>query len=207
MDPIDRQAAIDAIFSEPLYESGMKKRDADVVVPAIYEKIKTLPSAQQDCTECSEYDNETKSCPKYCDVIRQTLAEAKPERTDCNNCNEYDNEMKDCPHYCEVMRSTEDGLQIEAYCNKRKLPEEVQEPTFEQIKEYCHRRCLTIITNDLYHDLITAYSAQPERTGRWVKISPAGIYECNLCGKYVMTDEIKAYAFCHGCGARMEGQE
>ena len=45
-DTIYRQAAIDAIFSEPLYKSGMKKRDADVVVPAIFEKIKALPSAQ-----------------------------------------------------------------------------------------------------------------------------------------------------------------
>lgn len=42
-DTISRQAVLDAIFSEPLYESGMKKRDADAVVPAIYEKIKALP--------------------------------------------------------------------------------------------------------------------------------------------------------------------
>ena len=46
IDLIERQKAIDAIFSEPLYKSGMKKRDADVVVPVIYEKIKSLPSAQ-----------------------------------------------------------------------------------------------------------------------------------------------------------------
>ena len=45
-DLINRQAALDTIFSEPLYKSGMKKRDADVVVPVIYEKIKSLPSAQ-----------------------------------------------------------------------------------------------------------------------------------------------------------------
>lgn len=62
-DLIDRQAAIDAIFSEPLYEPGMKKRNADVVVLAIYEKIKSLPSAQRTgrwiwddegyhCSEC-----------------------------------------------------------------------------------------------------------------------------------------------------------
>ena len=42
-DTVSRQAALDAIFSEPLYESGMKKRDADIVVPAIYEKIEALP--------------------------------------------------------------------------------------------------------------------------------------------------------------------
>ena len=45
---ISQQAAIDAVFNEPLYESGMKRRYADVVVPAIYEKIKSLPSAQPE---------------------------------------------------------------------------------------------------------------------------------------------------------------
>ena len=53
-DLISRQAAIDAIFGEPLYESGMKKRDADAVVPAIYEKIKSLPSAQPKVLACGE---------------------------------------------------------------------------------------------------------------------------------------------------------
>lgn len=47
-DLISRTQAIDAIFSEPLYKCGMKKRDADAVVPAIYEKIKSLPSAQPE---------------------------------------------------------------------------------------------------------------------------------------------------------------
>jgi hypothetical protein len=49
-------------------------------------------------------------------------------------------------------------------------------------------------------------SAEPERkTGKWLKISPAGIYECSECGQAVMTGDIEAYKFCHGCGAKMEG--
>ena len=39
--------------------------------------------------------------------------------------------------------------------------------------------------------------------GKWVKISPANIYECSKCGKNVMTDDISEYYFCHGCGADM----
>jgi len=39
------------------------------------------PSAQQDCTECAEYDHERHYCQKYCDVIRRTLGKAKQERT------------------------------------------------------------------------------------------------------------------------------
>lgn len=46
--------------------------------------------------------------------------------------------------------------------------------------------------------------AQPERIkGHWIKISPANIYECSECGKSVMTNDICAYDFCHGCGADM----
>lgn len=58
-DVISRQKAIDVIFSEPLYETGMKKRSAEEVVPAIFEKIKALPPEQKkgrwvDNTYCSE---------------------------------------------------------------------------------------------------------------------------------------------------------
>ena len=42
------------------------------------------------------------------------------------------------------------------------------------------------------------------KTGHWIKISPAGIYECSECGQNVMTSDICAYKFCHGCGAKME---
>ena len=50
-------------------------------------------------------------------------------------------------------------------------------------------------------------SAQPQRKkGKWIKISPANIYECSECGKNAMTDDISAYDFCHGCGADMRGE-
>ena len=54
--------------------------------------------------------------PKHTEKCTETHA------CDCTKCNEYDNEEKTCPHYCEVRRSTEDGLQVETYCKKRKLP-------------------------------------------------------------------------------------
>ena len=47
----------------------------------------------------------------------------------------------------------------------------------------------------------------PVRHGHWIKISPAGIYECSECGKNVMTSDIEAYEYCHGCGARMDEEE
>ena len=44
-------------------------------------------------------------------------------------------------------------------------------------------------------------------TGEWKQISPARIYECSECGQNVMTNDIEAYKFCHGCGAKMGGEE
>lgn len=51
-------------------------------------------------------------------------------------------------------------------------------------------------------------SAEPERKkGKWIKISPANIYECSVCHQNVMTEDIEAYLFCHHCGADMRGSE
>ena len=47
----------------------------------------------------------------------------------------------------------------------------------------------------------------PVRHGYWIKISPAGIYECSECRKNVMTEDIDAYEWCHGCGAKMDEEE
>lgn len=49
---------------------------------------------------------------------------------------------------------------------------------------------------------------QEPKTGHWIRISPAEIYECSECGQNVMTSDICVYKFCHGCGAKMvEPQE
>lgn len=45
---------------------------------------------------------------------------------------------------------------------------------------------------------------QEPKAGHWIKISPAGIYECSECHQNVMTNDIDAYGYCHGCGCRME---
>lgn len=71
----------------------------------------------------------------------------------------------------------------------------------------------TIMDRDEWEDvcMTTANeipSAQPERkTGRWLQISPAKIYECSECAQMVMTDDISCYKYCHGCGAYMGGGE
>lgn len=71
-------------------------------------------------------------------------------------------------------------------------------------------RCGAVIDQcglETAHDLIEELPPTQPKRGKWIKISPANIYECSECGKSVMTNDICAYDFCHGCGADMrEGQ-
>lgn len=50
-----------------------------------------------------------------------------------------------------------------------------------------------------------AIEAEPVRRGRWIRISPARIYECSICGQNIMAKYIDCYKFCFGCGAKMDG--
>lgn len=40
--------------------------------------------------------------------------------------------------------------------------------------------------------------------GRWIRVSPARIYECSICGQNIMAKYIDCYKFCFGCGAKMD---
>ena len=61
----------------------------------------------------------------------------------------------------------------------------------------------TAIKCDLAIRALSPVNTQEPKTGRWKQISPARIYECDICGQNVMTDNIRAYRYCHGCGAKM----
>ena len=93
----------------------------------------------------------------------------------------------------------------------------------EQIEEYCHKRCLVLITADLYdkltHHSFKTATAQPERsTGKWIqetkhyKDSEQEFYyyeeRCSECGtkRKIGWADVR---YCPMCGARMvkEGEE
>lgn len=56
-------------------------------------------------------------------------------------------------------------------------------------------KCITAVED--------APTIEERKKGKWVKISPSGIYECSVCGQNVMTQDIDVYLYCHGCGAVM----
>lgn len=80
---------------------------------------------------------------------------------------------------------------VEAYDGIRNMPD-IEKARIDEISN-----CIAAIVNE--KPIMTI------KTGRWKRISPAGIYECSECGQNVMTGDIECYRFCHGCGAMMEG--
>ena len=121
-DLISRQAAIDEaeewIETYNSGRGGQRERDA---IKHVISGIKKLPSAQPEpsdavyrlykrayeagqrnarpelhfdewCTDCKEYDQERRRCPRWNKVIRETLKDAQPEQPEIIRC-------KDCKFY------------------------------------------------------------------------------------------------------------
>lgn len=68
--------------------------------------------------------------------------------------------------------------------------------------EYCGAE----FDEDMQKMLCDRIKDLPSAEPKWLKISPAGIYECSECHQNVMTGDIEEYHFCHHCGARMDAE-
>lgn len=82
------------------------------------------------------------------------------------------------------------------------LPFAQPEITEAQVKEYCEKRCLVVLSSDSFHRLKSA-----QRTGRWIWDDEG--YHCSECfyHAYGNTSEVMLgdFKFCPNCGAEMEG--
>lgn len=67
--------------------------------------------------------------------------------------------------------------------------------------------CRACYIEDILDDVENCPAADvvERKTGKWVKISPAGIRECSLCHHSILTSDIDVYKFCFSCGAKMIG--
>ena len=94
-----------------------------------------------------------------------------------------------------------------AIFNIQKLPPAQSEVTEEAVKDYCRKRCLTVMTNDCFYKLT---SAQPERkTGKWIERwhenkHVIGDMACSVCGTQMTSTFPKT---CPSCGADMRGEQ
>ena len=91
------------------------------------------------------------------------------------------------------------------------------EPTERQVVDYCNKRCLVVLSADLFHELKASYGKLPKR-GEWIEDTTTyagpGLsnYKCSLCGKICGTwrsglEPSELPNWCGNCGADMRKME
>ncbi len=80
------------------------------------------------------------------------------------------------------------------------------EPTEEQVKEYCRKRCLVIVTSELFNEMKARWSAEPVRHGRWIVEEWINTIFCSECGNswHIMDNDTETFNYCPNCGAKMQ---
>ena len=94
------------------------------------------------------------------------------------------------------------------------LPSAQPEITQEDVELYCRRRCLTLITDELYNEMKIRWSAQPEpKKGKWLRYGEDGYlnsvdtvhWQCDQCLESYFGRTKRIPNYCPNCGAKMEG--
>ena len=100
----------------------------------------------------------------------------------------------------------EDYKSMEQTVNKLTKALADAEPTEEQVKEYCRKRCLVIVTSELFNEMKARWSAEPVRHGHWIE--EIGMFLCSECGDSWGTETeemVRSFNYCPNCGAKMRG--
>jgi len=87
----------------------------------------------------------------------------------------------------------------------KNLPSAQPEPTYEQVEEYCKKRCLHVVTADFFE------STKPQRLGHWIlydkRFPWRTWYKCSECGNYLDFSGVNGGRgetnYCPNCGAKM----
>ena len=85
------------------------------------------------------------------------------------------------------------------------LPSTQPEITEDDVKEYCRKRCLIVVTSDLYDEMMKRWS-QPEREkGKWIDVrcGTVSLWACSKCGEVYAEN----FHYCPNCGADMREGE
>lgn len=80
------------------------------------------------------------------------------------------------------------------------------EPTEEQVKEYCRKRCLVIVNSELFNEMKARWSAESVGQGHWTNhLREDGATDgtfCSQCDGEIDRDSRPNY--CPNCGVKMD---
>ena len=109
----------------------------------------------------------------------------------------------ECNPYGKPTLDFESGKRVMKHLEQ--MPPVQPEITQEQLEEYCKKRCLTVITDDLFYKLTSG----SKNTATWLIRKWGDDAKCSNCGRtfkdvYDMDNHDR---FCRFCGNKMEGIE
>ena len=190
MRTIDADAALKALRKCQTYLYDARDPELKIELSSAEAAIKELPTIQPEKAQLSPEDTTSDLISRQ--AARHALCNAvhKGEDVPCEN------QTASClwtgTRVCDFVR------EIDA------LPSVQPEPTYEQVEEYCKKRCLHVVTADFFE------STKPQRLGHWIKhIDPfdGEQYECSECGVLWEftegTPEDNEAYYCPKCGAKM----
>ena len=173
--------------------SPLTKELEDALKMAIKALETTCIEDYPTCTECEHYDSEKHYCPRFCQVIKDTLAEAQP--TEMRDATEE--ERKSVKDYVESISKPTGFNFYEAQPSEDCISRQKALDCFEQ----------TNTRQGAKYAIETLPSVTPQRPkGKWIEIEiDAGefIYKCSKCGMRV----VNPYKYCPMCGSYNGGEE
>lgn len=94
----------------------------------------------------------------------------------------------------------------------RELPSAQPEITEDDVKEYCRKRCLIVVTSNFYEEMMKRWSQPERKNGKWIPVTNGrGGHECSLCHSYApsfQTGDEWLTDYCPCCGSDMrEGEK
>lgn len=114
--------------------------------------------------------------------------------------------MEACPHYDCANRNSFGYCKttgcINPNYNFRSLTVNA-EPTEEQVKEYCRKRCLAIVDSELFNEMKVKHgywARRPLWKNEPLEYTTANYYRCSVCNhpSWAITD------YCPHCGSKMD---
>lgn len=84
------------------------------------------------------------------------------------------------------------------------------EPKEEQVKEYCRKRCLAVVDNELFNEMKARWSAEPVRHGHWIR--KGYDIECSECHARIDERDLRwaidtEAKYCLNCGCKMDEKD
>lgn len=181
-DLISRKEAIDELrkFKPEIIPYEKARIYVKETVKTMYDRIVELPSVQPEVLACG--NGELVAQPEPTDIDAKEAVYNLAEKIGIHQLFALTVELRGEPIQPEL--------------------------TYEQVEEYCKRRCLHVVTADFFE------STKPQRLGHWIKhIDPfdGEQYECSECGVLWEfndgTPEDNEAFYCPKCGVKMKGEQ